>query len=253
MMIRHISILAVLLWIASPASAEDATSLNKQGLEAALAKDWATALVKFEQSYALAPKPLTLYNLAAAQEHTDHLIASRGNYARYLAESKPGPDQDRFRAAAKAKLVALEKEIPTLTIKALGFSSSVVLELDQRPLLANELGVPFQLDPGPHVVIARRDTEVLARKELAITRGAREEITLTAPLPKVEKPPPPPVIVRKPPPVPDERPSGGALRSGWFWGAVSVVLIGGAAAYYFLYYDRTEVTPGTLGRGVIEI
>lgn len=246
-------VILFLVALAAPASAEDAKTLNKQGLEAAVAKDWETARQKFEQSYALAAEPLTLYNLAAAQEHTDRLIDAQANYLKYLAVSKPGRVHDKFRTAAKAKLALLEQAIPTLKVIAVGFPSSVVLELDGRALLANEIAAAFKLDPGPHVLTARRDGEVLARKELALARGSREEVTLTAPPPRIEKPPPPPVILRPDPKPVEVPPGGGVLRSGWFWTATSIVLIGGAAAYYFLYYDQQEPTPGTLGRGVIEL
>jgi hypothetical protein len=249
-MTRRLLVLLVLA-IATPAIAEDAKTLNKQGLDAAKAKDWELARQKFEQSYALAEEPLTLYNLAAAQEHTDRLVAARANYTKYLAQSRPGPDHDRFRKAAKAKLPVLDKAVPTLKIKAVGFPSTVIVELDQRALLGNELATPIPVDPGSHVIVARRDAEILARKELTIARGAREEVELVAPPPKVDRPPPTPVVVRPAPPV--EKPPGGVLRSTWFWGASAVVLIGGAAAYYFLYYSKADPTPGTLGRGVIDL
>lgn len=246
-------VLLVSVLVSTFAWAEDARTLNKQGLAAAVAKDWETARQKFEQSYALAAEPLTLYNLAAAQEHTDRLIAAHANYGKYLAVSKPGRDHDKFRAAAKAKLPVLEQAIPTLKVTAVGFPSSVVLELDGRALLANEIAIAFPIDPGTHVVSARRQDEILVRKELSIARGSREEVTLTAPPPKIEKPPPPSIIVR-PAPKPEEAPERrGVLRSGWFWGITSLVLIGGATAYYFLYYDDVQTTPGTLGRGVIEL
>jgi hypothetical protein len=248
---RRISLLAFLvLAIAAPAFAEDAKTLKKEGFEAAQAKNWELARQKLEASYALEQDPHTLYNLAVVQEQLGKLVAARTNFTKYLAQSKPGPDHDRFRTASKAKLPALEKSIPTLQIKAVGFPSTVIIELDQRALLGNELAAPFPIDPGAHVIVARRDTEVLARKEFTIERGAREEITLTAPPPKIEKPPVQPVIVQ---PKPVEKPPGGTLRSPWFWGATSLALIGGAAAYYFLYYNKTDATPGTLGRGVIDL
>jgi hypothetical protein len=250
---RRISLLALLvLACAAPAFAEDAKTLKKEGFDAAQAKNFELARQKLEASYALEQDPQVLYNLAIVQEQLGLLLAARTNFTKYLAQSKPGPADDKFRGATKAKLPTLEKSIPTLAIKAVGFPSTVVIELDQRALLGNELAAPFQIDPGPHVIVARRDTEVLARKEFKVERGAREEITLTAPPPKVEKQPVQPVIVKQPP-KPIEKPPGGTLRSPLFWGATSLALIGGAAAYYFLYYSKTETTPGTLGRGVIDL
>lgn len=243
------TLVLALLLISSTVLADDAKTLKQEGLAAAQAKDWELARQKFEASYGIEPDPFTLYNLAAAQEHTDRLIAARASYAKFLDQTKPGQG-DRFRAAAKKQLPILDGAIPTLRIKTVGFSSAAIIELDGRALVANELTAPFAIDPGKHVVLARQDAHVLARQELTSARGAHDEITLTAPPPKVDKPPPPPVVVR---PVEKEPEKRGALRSPLLWTGVAVAVIGGAAAYYFLYYNKTDPTPGTLGRGIIDL
>jgi len=251
-------VLITFVTAASPAGADDARTLKQDGLAAAQAKNWELARKKFEESYAIDPDPFTLYNLAAAQEHTDHLVAARESYAKFLAQTKPTQGK-QFRAAAKKQLPILEQAIPTLQIKVIGFSATAIVELDGRSLVSNELSTRFPLDPGHHVIVARQDTNVLAREEIDLARGARQELTLTAPPPKIDKPPPPPpppVIVRQPPPPPpppEQERKHGALRSGWFWTATSVVLVGAAGAYYFLYYDQRDPTQGTLGRGVIDL
>jgi hypothetical protein len=240
----------ILVLIATPAFADEATRLNREGLTAAKT-DWEVARQKFEQSYALAPRPLTLYNLAAAQEHTGQLVEARASYLKFLEQTKPGKDE-QFRAAALKALPPLARAIPTIEIARIGLGSDVTIELDGRPLLPAELAEPVPANPGAHTIVARRDAETLVRRELTLVRGAREKIELVAPVPKIVTPPPviaPPPVV--PTPVPREK---SILSSGWFWGITSVVVVGAAGAgYYFLYYSQTDPTRGTLGRGVLEL
>jgi hypothetical protein len=84
MRIHQIIAIAAALLVASPASADQANTLKQQGLRAAKDKNWEVARERFEQSYALDPRPLTLFNLAVAQEHTSRLVDARESYARFL-------------------------------------------------------------------------------------------------------------------------------------------------------------------------
>src|SRR5262249_51516370 len=119
---REVAVRGVLiaLWIAAAAldaAAEPrAEALKQEGLEAARQKNWEPARQRFEASYALDPRPLTLYNLAAAQENTGKLLAARTSYRTFLDTSAAAGERDRFRAIARDKLANLELVIPTVRL-----------------------------------------------------------------------------------------------------------------------------------------
>lgn len=251
--------LVLVLLAAAPVHAQSAATLKQQGIAAARAKDWETARARFEAAYKLDPQPLTLYNLAAAQEQTDRLIAARASFVAFLERALPG-DNPRFRALAKEAIAKLDKDIPTIAIRLEGFTASVVVELDGRALPPSALAAPLQLDPGEHVIVASRGAEQLARREIMVSRGARQHTVLIAPPPAVVDRPPP-VVARPNPatpraPAPGRAKEGGVLSSGWFWLATSVVVLGAAGAgYYYVIADAPveSPTPGTLGAGVLTV
>jgi len=242
--------LALVLAATVPARAESADELKKQAISAARAKDWDTARKKFEAAYELDRLPLTLYNLATAQEQTGRLLAARANFIKFL-ETVPG-DNSKFRKLAKAAIARLDADIPTVQIRLEGFTASVVVELDGAALSAAALAAPIQLDPGKHVIVASRGTDELTRREVVAIRGARQETVLNAPPPPVTDPVRP-IVERSPTPVsapPRRVDEGGLLSSGWFWLATGVVVLGAAGAgYYYVIADAPVRAPtqGTLG------
>jgi hypothetical protein len=250
-----LAIVAVLL-AASVARADPAATLKQQGLQAAKAKNWELARERFEQSYALDPRPLTLFNLAVAQEHTDRLVEARASYARFL-DQPASRDSEPFRKLAQTALAALDQAIPTLRVHTTGLAPGDVVELDGSALAGDR---PTPLDPGNHAIVVRRAGEPVAQRTVAVDRGARSDVELAVPVPppvpppRVE-PPPAPVVqltVERPAPPPPEH--HGVVHSGWFWGAAAVVVLGAAGAgYYYLHVPNRDPTRGTLGPGVLPV
>jgi len=110
--------IAAIVAIASSAHADDADDLKRQGLKAAQDKNWELARELFQRSYERDPRPLTLFNLAVAQEHTDKLVEASASYTAFLAQPST-PDTEPFRKLARTALPALEQAIPTLTLHAM--------------------------------------------------------------------------------------------------------------------------------------
>lgn len=248
-----IFILVLVLAAGGMARADSASTLKREGIAAARAKDWETARERFRAAYELDRQPLTLYNLAAAEEQTERLVAARASFVAFLDKALPG-EHGRFRKLAKEAITRLDRDIPTLHIRLEGFTASVVVEVDGRALPPGALAAPIPLDPGDHLVVASRGTDVLARREVMLSKGARQETVLHAPPPPVVDRPLP-VVTRPGPAAPLTQPSktereGGVLSSGWFWLATSVVVIGAAGAgYYYVIADAPSApaTVGTLG------
>src|ERR1041384_3814789 len=148
-------VLAALALTAPRAFADQASTLKQQGLKAAQDKNWEVARERFEQSYALDPRPLTLFNLAVAQEHPGKLLAARESYAAFLEQAPPG-EHETFRKIARDAIPALDKAIPTLRIRATGLAASDVVEVDGQDAT---IDAAIPLDPGSHTVAVRRGRE----------------------------------------------------------------------------------------------
>jgi hypothetical protein len=266
---RAVIVLVALVFAAGDAHADRAATLNKQGIRAAERNDWELARQRFEQSYALDPRPLVLFNLAGAQEHTNKLLAARNSFQTFLELTAKSRDRDlvRFRKAAKTALGELATAIPTLQIRAMGLGTDGVVELDGHTMDIAILVKPVPVDPGEHKVLIVRRGEAIARREIVVARGDRKEIDLAAPLPtpSTVEPVAPPL-----PPAPgnanlidDEgtgaappaRVDSGGGSSKWLWGLAAVVALGAAAGagYYYVIYEPppADPTPGTLGGGIV--
>ncbi|HMG24581.1 MAG TPA: hypothetical protein VK607_24765 [Kofleriaceae bacterium] len=246
---------AVVVAAAPVARADQAPALEQQGRKAARDHDWESARERFEQAYALDPRPVTLFELAVAQEHTERLVEARESYALFL-EQPATRANELFRQQAKHAIPALDAAIPTLRVRATGLAASDAVEIDGRAVTAAE---PVALDPGAHTLVVRRGREAIAQRTITLARGARDEVELAAPAPPPPVVPPPVVPVPAPPtpaltferaPPAPERTS--ILRSGWFWGATAAVVVATGAGIYYFSSSR-DPTRGTLGPGVITV
>jgi len=255
MQTRRLIVIVALAVAAPRAHADEASTLKQQGLKAAQNKNWELARERFEQSYALDPRPLTLFNLAVAQEHTDKLIAARESYAVFLEQAATG-ESEPFRKLARDAIPTLDKVIPTLRIRATGLAADDRIEVDGREA---STAAPIPLDPGSHTIAVRRSREAIAQRTVALARAARDEVELVVPVavlvpPRVEpRPEPPPRLTFEQPAAP-QREHSSFVRSRWFWGVTAaVVLIGAGATYYYLTPPTRDPTRGTLGPGVLPV
>lgn len=249
-----IAIAAVLL-VAPIARADQASTLKQQGLKAAQDKNWDVARERFEQSYALDPRPLTLFNLAVAQEHTNKLVEARASYATFLEQPATG-DSEQFRKLARDAIPALDKAIPTLHIRASGLATGDVIELDGSAL---STAAPIPLDPGSHTIVVRRGRDSVAERTVTLVRAGRDEVELAVPIatpvvpPHVEPAEPATRLTFEQPMPPPAREHASVLRSGWFWGVTSVVVLAAAGTAYYLKAPTHDPTKGTLGPGVLSV
>jgi hypothetical protein len=247
--------LAAVLVIAPLAHADQASTLKQQGLKAAQDKNWEVARERFEQSYALDPRPLTLFNLAVAEEHTDKLVEARASYATFL-EQPATRESEPFRKLASDAIPALDRAIPTLLVHPTGLAAGDVIELDGRAL-STATAVP--LDPGPHSLAVRRGHAAIVERTVTLARAARDDVELEVPAPPPVIPPhvPPPAqpdsLTFERPAPPPAHPHTSVLRSGWFWGVTAAVVVAAGATYYVLAPPTRDPTKGTLGPGVVSV
>ncbi|MEM9191124.1 MAG: hypothetical protein AAGF12_18220 [Myxococcota bacterium] len=155
-----------------------ARQLRSDAVEAARSGDWARASELFERSYELAPRPLTLYNLAAAQMNVGRLVDADENFRRFLRDTSVG-QHEQFRREAASSREALQDRIPYARIDIEGISAGDRVTLDDNDFANAALGSRLPINPGVHNVEVYRGEAVIARQRFEVEEGQTENIRLT--------------------------------------------------------------------------
>jgi hypothetical protein len=220
----------------------------EEGLDAANKGRWSMAYERFKSSYELAPRVITLFNLAGAQAQTGRLVEATESYRRFLRETADGRFPES-RTDATAQLEQLEKQISHVTLEVTNIDPRDVIAIDESEFPHAALGEPLPMNPGQHVAQVRRSGAVVASRTITLTPGLAETVRLEVPVKPVD------LVVQRPeepPPVtgatfdPSQRSdqperSRSIFRSPWLWSAVAVVVVGGAAGAYFFTRSDDEV------------
>jgi hypothetical protein len=264
--------------VAAPASASaqsaDATPAAKlslarrlydEGIDAWGKGRWSTAYDRFKASYELAPRVLTLYNLAAAQSETGRLVEAGESYRRFLRDTADGRYADQ-RTEASTRIELLDKQIAQVTVDVVGLEAGDLVLIDDIEFPHAALHEAIPMNPGQHVARVQRGPRVLAIRPIALSAGAAEAVQIELPT----RPPdlavhraPDPSPVAAPASAAPGGPSGAAsgaslgasltrradppperswLRSPWLWGGVAVVVAGGATGAYLRLRGPDGVT-----------
>ena len=231
---------------------EVARRLVGEGIEAAKDRNWMVARQKFEKAYEIQPLPLTLYNLATAQEKTGDLVAANRSYRLFLRATQPG-EQESFRKAATSRQVGLRRRIAHVVVEAPGLAPDDVLYLADEVVAHAMLGQPLPANPGRLGLRVERAGRTLVSESLTLTEGSSKTVRLDVPLPAPESltsaSSASPTLVAATPTAPDAGES--VFESPWFWVVAGVVAAGaGAGAYFALRpsdpysstLDRVEIT-----------
>jgi hypothetical protein len=153
-----------LAWMLSPAigtaqSASEQSLAREQfraGVAAARSQEWEAAVDAFQRSYELAPRPMTMMNLAGALAQNGRLVEAAEAYRQFLAEAQSG-SAARVRGEAEAQLHALEARIPRVRLRVLNRAAGDVITLDEYQISEAALGQPLPVDPGEHSVTISRE------------------------------------------------------------------------------------------------
>jgi len=203
----------------APTAAE--TTLAREqfraGVDAARSGRWWEALEAFTRAYELAPRPLTLLNLAGAQVETGHLVEGAESYRRFIREAE-GRAAEQVPAAEEA-LASVEPRIARVRLEISNLARRDLVELDDAPLSEAVLGAELPVNPGEHVVRVERAEQEIARESFSVEEGERRltPVQLELPLAPLEA---------------EEGGSDGGggsiFASPWFWVIVGVVVVGTA-------------------------
>jgi len=264
---------------AAPALAQRAptaseTALARQefdaGLRAARATQWEEARQHFARSYELAPRPVTLLNLAGAQAQTGQVVAATESYRRFLATANER-DKARYREEVERALAAADARIGRAELRITGLAESDAVQLDGTEISRASLALALPLDPGEHVVAVMRTGTEIGRSSFTIAEGGSIPVALEVPPAPVASVPSPEDAARgvaldsprdgNAATQPDDRRStpadegGGLLSSPWFWIVTGVVVAGAATATVLLVTQDDPADPfqGTLMPGSIVV
>lgn len=221
-----------------------ARQLYDEGQDAVDKGQWSLAYDRFKASYELAPRVLTLYNLAGAQGRIGRLVEATESYRKFLRDTGDGRYPER-RTDATSQLELLAKQIAHLTLDITNLEASDVIAIDEFEFPQVVLHEAIPMNPGPHVARIQRGTAVLATRTVTLTSGAAETVHLALPVK------PPDLVIHRAPdppamtgtamsPKPVDHGSSGAwwssrwLRSPWLWTGVVVVAAGTATGAYLL-------------------
>ncbi len=171
-------------WLSVPgARAEDndaarsasARAMFEEGLQLADDGKWPDAADRFRRALALRDSQVIRYNLATSLLHQGQLVAASELFLKVLRD----PVLDAAtREETQATLDTLAARIAKLTIEVEGDRMGTEITMDQQVIEEVQLGVSLPVDPGVHVVRARRAGQELDVQEITLAEGALETVTL---------------------------------------------------------------------------
>ena len=224
------------------------------GIDASREERWLDALDAFSRSYGLAPRPITLLNLAGAQVQVGRLVEASESYRRFLREAREGRAAEQ-RPAAQEALASVEARVARLRIEIRGLANSDRVALDAHAISSSALGAELPVDPGARVIRVEREGRQVLREEVTLAEGEHRAVTYTVRAP-------PPRIGRGTGDDPrdgrdgnghrDEDDGGGVFSSPAFWIIAGVIAAGTAATLLILFAGPTEpayignVPPGSI-------
>jgi len=232
----------------SAAKVPVARRMYEEGVDAVNKGRWSVAHDRFKASYDLAPRVLTLFNLAGAQAQTGRLVEAAESYRRFLRETTDGRYPE-LRTDATTQLETLEKQVAQVTLDVINIDVADVIVIDEIEFPHSALREPIPMNPGPHVTRVRRGDALISTKAITLSPGAAETVRLELPVKTVD------LTVRK---NPSPEPTGvtgtafetkpvnrdshrSVFRSPWFWGAAVVVVAGAAVGAYMLTRPDDDV------------
>lgn len=190
----------------SAAQKETARGLMAEGRELREQGDLQSALSRFTAADSIMGVPTTGFEMAATQAELGKLVEARETLRRVLALPQSSDDPEPF-AEARSKARALDQRLQSrigalhFVVSGVGASETMVVTVDGETVPIAVLGMPFRVNPGKHVVVARAggrearvDIDALESRtvkvELALAPGTTEPQLELAEEPAAAVPPP---------------------------------------------------------------
>jgi hypothetical protein len=211
---------ATLLFWSVPAAAQmdsagvgEARQLFDAGVAAVQRQAYADALDLFQRSAALAPRPVTTFNIGMCQRALADLPAAYETMRAYLASAADEP-ADR-RAEASRVVLEIDSVLAAVTVRVDQAGAEVVV--DGRSMGTSPVREPVRLLAGTHVFEARKEGFATTREVIEVVSGEALDVELTL------------TVAGEEPVVPgDGEVEGGIETKWWFWTIIGAVVVGGA-------------------------
>ncbi len=147
----------------------------EEGVKFVDAHNWPDAADRFRRALALRDSQVIRHNLATALLRQGLLVEASELFRQVLRD--PSVDA-KVHEEAQRELDALTPRIAKLTIQLEGEPAGTEITVDDRPVADVQVGLAMPMDPGVHVVRAKRDDQELDTQEVSIAEGAEETVTL---------------------------------------------------------------------------
>jgi hypothetical protein len=235
---------------AADKSTREAEARFQDGLARVKSHDFEAARLSFAQAYAVLHRPQILWNLALAEEKTDHLVEALQHFRGVAADATAGAD----RANAQRHVDSLAALTGHIDVKA---PPGAQVSIDGSTTFTAPLMVPIDVVPGRHVVDA--DVSVGPRSiPIEVAEGQVARVTfgaLDAPAAAPAPPPPAPAAEAsapahetphdEPAPAPEPSSSARTITTASLGGAAVVAL--GLGIYFGLQSRSQASTVNSFG------
>ncbi len=175
----HVLVVAIVLsasgQVWAQGQGDDARRAFQQGVQLLEDARYAEAVSSLERSLAIREVPPVLYNLALAYRGTGAYLRAIATFERFLAVAAPN---EPLRADASTIITALRAAIARLQLRVRGTASEV--RLDDRVIAQGDVETTVELDPGRHVVEARREGFRPVVQAVTLAPGGSETLQLNA-------------------------------------------------------------------------
>lgn len=218
--------------VAEPSAAqkETARGLMAEGRELRDAGDLRGALKRFSAADSMMRVPTTGFEVASTQAQLGQLVEARETLRRVLSVPRSPDDPEPFNEA-RSKAQQLDQQL-LARIGALRFvitgAKKVDVSVDGEDVPRAALNMPFRVNPGRHVVLARAGAREQRREIIAVEAETVDvQVTLAEEAPDADHPAAaPPPESPSPPEAPRKLPTlayvgGGVAVAGVLAGAVT--------------------------------
>ena len=206
----------------------------------------ASACRVFEQSYAEAPAPGTLFNLAVCHEREGLSAKAYREFDELASRAEEQRLTDKAHAV-RARATALTPKLGTLHLvhRADARADVTGLTLDNDTLPMDAWRHPVLVDPGVHtLVVQHADGVAVTRQVASVVAGQTVDVEMEDPAPKAGVAPPPVVSTRTDAAPPPRRPAQHLqLRTAAYvtGGIGAALLVGGTVAGVVAIIKKSKV------------
>jgi hypothetical protein len=157
-------------------SKAEAKKYFKMGVEAFAKESYEDALEYFSKSYEQYPKVKVLYNIGMCQRAVYDFKGAVETFKRYLEEGKKKINRKK-RKQVEDLVIEMESSLAQMTILTNENGASILV--DGEEVGASPIQSIMTINPGSHVVEAKKEGFMTAKEQIVLSSGDHEVVSLT--------------------------------------------------------------------------